>query len=119
VWCDITVRDLDRAIKFYSAVLGRDVNAKRRVLAEPVAEIILFGRDDRVWLALVRGEAPNELQDARHVLARGRSDRDHARSLQRAELGHREGGPLIFLAVPADHTFPQGYLARGGISRSA
>jgi hypothetical protein len=25
VWCDIPVRDLDRAIKFYSAVLGGDV----------------------------------------------------------------------------------------------
>jgi predicted enzyme related to lactoylglutathione lyase len=25
VWCDIPVDDLSRAIKFYSAVLGRDV----------------------------------------------------------------------------------------------
>lgn len=25
VWCDIPVLDLDRAVKFYSAVLGRDV----------------------------------------------------------------------------------------------
>ena len=25
VWCDIPVQDLERAIKFYSAVLGRDV----------------------------------------------------------------------------------------------
>jgi predicted enzyme related to lactoylglutathione lyase len=26
VWCDIPVKDLDRAIKFYSAVLGRPVS---------------------------------------------------------------------------------------------
>ena len=26
VWCDIPVKDLDRAIKFYSAVLGRAVS---------------------------------------------------------------------------------------------
>jgi predicted enzyme related to lactoylglutathione lyase len=25
VWCDIPVLDLDRAVKFYSAVLGRQV----------------------------------------------------------------------------------------------
>jgi predicted enzyme related to lactoylglutathione lyase len=25
VWCDIPVRDLERAIRFYSAVLGHDV----------------------------------------------------------------------------------------------
>ena len=25
VWCDIPVLDLDRAVKFYSAVLGQDV----------------------------------------------------------------------------------------------
>ena len=25
VWCDISVRDLERAISFYSAVLGHDV----------------------------------------------------------------------------------------------
>jgi uncharacterized protein len=25
VWCDIPVLDLDRAVRFYSAVLGQDV----------------------------------------------------------------------------------------------
>ena len=45
VWCDIPVRDLERAISFYSAVLGHDV--KRHDLSGVTLGILPHARRSR------------------------------------------------------------------------
>jgi hypothetical protein len=53
VWCDIPVRDLERAIKFYSAVLGHDV--KRHDLSG-IAMGILPHDDGEVGACLIMSQ---------------------------------------------------------------
>ena len=65
VWCDIPVRDLDRAIKFYSAVLGRDV---KRHDFSGVTVGILPHNDGEVGGCLLTGQEEKPGKDG--VMAR-------------------------------------------------
>ena len=73
VWCDIPVLDLDRAIKFYSAVLGQDVK-KQEFPGTTMG--ILAHNDGEVGACLFTSadEKPTERGTMVYLNANGRLD---------------------------------------------
>ena len=104
VWCDIPVRDLERAVRFYSAVLGHDIQ-KHEISGATIG--VLPHNDGEVGACLVMSQDEKPGKDGAIIYLNANGRLDEAIAAAKSNGGSivkpkHAIGPFGFRAVVID-----------------